>query len=147
MYSMKTPCWEETINTSNISEICWDYLLHSSCFFLNKWCSITEIKKNLMKTFNFPQYHFQTLMDHHSDIFMYECCQPWTKDCFSFKTLHQICDVISSCTWSSGWGWVQKLKKQTAYAFAIYMKSKDKTAQLLLIGYSFNHIMPFIVTN
>ena len=72
---------------------------------------------------------------------------PWTIGCDSFKRLHEICDVISSCTWKGGRNRVLKLTNQTGTAFTITTRTNMESATALLNEYEFEYVLPAVFSD
>ena len=88
-------------------------------------------------------FHMMNVKDGYSGINMRdECCQPWTKNCTTFKKLAETCDVISSCAWSGGPGWTQKLTKQTAEALVLSTGVNMEAVEWLLTQDNFTYVLP-----
>lgn len=90
-------------------------------------------------------FHMMNVKDRYSGINLRdEYRQPWTTNCSNFKKLYEICDVISSGAWDGGRGRIQKFTKQTADAFIQSTKANIKAAELLLVRYNFEYVLPSV---
>ena len=88
-------------------------------------------------------FHMTNVKDRYSVIDMrYECRQPLTKNCTTFKKLDETCDVISSCAWSGGRGRTLKLTKQTAEALVLSTRGNIEAAEWLLTQHNFTYVLP-----
>ena len=71
-------------------------------------------------------------------------CEVWHSNCGSFKSLEEICTVVSTCVFNGTRGRQKKLKKHTGNAFLVATECNTLAAMMLIADYKFGYVLPAI---